>query len=82
MSQREKLIERFRRKPRDFTWDEAVKLLADFGYEEEPGEGSRRKFFNSARNVVINMHEPHAGKELRAYQIRDLHNHLKQEGYL
>lgn len=82
MSQREKLIARFRKKPRDFTWDEAVRLLAGFGYEEEPGEGSRRKFFNSARNVSISMHEPHPGKELRAYQIRDLQNHLKQEGCL
>jgi predicted RNA binding protein YcfA (HicA-like mRNA interferase family) len=82
MSQREKLVERLRQKPKDFTWSEAVKLLEGFGYKEEPGGGSRRKFFNSARNVVIHMHEPHPRKELKSYQIRELLNHLKQEGYL
>lgn len=41
MSKNEKLIERFRQIPRDFTFEELEKLLAIFGYVKcNKGEGS------------------------------------------
>ena len=33
MGTREKLIERFKTQPSDFTWNELVRLFAAFGYE-------------------------------------------------
>jgi hypothetical protein len=33
MSTKEKLIERFRKQPKDFTFDEVVRLFGYFGFE-------------------------------------------------
>jgi hypothetical protein len=54
MSKVEKLIERLKARPKDFTWDEAVKVLKHFGYEQlAQGKtgGSRRKFVNSDKQI-------------------------------
>ena len=56
--------------------------MGGFGYEEEKGSGSRRKFFNHKTGVSISLHQPHPGNELKAYQVRDVLDHLKQEGLL
>jgi predicted RNA binding protein YcfA (HicA-like mRNA interferase family) len=82
MSQHNKLLERLRNKPRDFTWSELEKILDSFGYKQERGSGSRRKFYNEKTNAFLSLHEPHPKKELKAYQIRDVLNHLKQENYI
>jgi hypothetical protein len=82
MSQREKLVERFRKKPRDFTWNELERLLHGFGYRLESGEGSRRKFFNAERGVMISLHQPHPHNELKKYQVEAVFGHLKEEGFL
>ena len=34
MGSKEKLVERFKKKPKDFTYEETVSLLAHFGYSE------------------------------------------------
>ena len=34
MSRRDKLVSRLRGKPKDFTWDELVRLLEGVGYSE------------------------------------------------
>jgi predicted RNA binding protein YcfA (HicA-like mRNA interferase family) len=57
-------------------------LLAGFGYEEEAGEGSRRKFIHREKRIVIAIHQPHPGNELKSYQVREVLLHLKGEGYL
>lgn len=82
MSQITKLLDRLKAKPKDFTWGELEKVMEAFGYEQEKGSGSRRKFFNAETNALISLHEPHPRKELKAYQVRDILNHLKQENYL
>jgi predicted RNA binding protein YcfA (HicA-like mRNA interferase family) len=82
MSQNRKLLDRLMRKPKDFTWAELEKVLEALGYEQEKGSGSRRKFYNKTTNAVISLHEPHPQKELKAYQIREVLDHLRQERYL
>lgn len=47
MGTKDKLIDRFCNLPKDFTFDEAVKLLAVFGYtvhHKEATSGSRIRF--------------------------------------
>ncbi|MFK7050416.1 hypothetical protein [Flavobacterium columnare] len=49
MSKIEKLIERLKSKPKDFTWEEMLKVLKYYEYEElSKGKtgGARRKFVN------------------------------------
>lgn len=49
---------------------------------ETKGSGSRRKFVHRETKVTISLHEPHPANILKAYQIRDVLLHLKQEKYL
>ncbi len=79
MSKVEKLIKQLKLKPKDFTWDQMVKVLNYFGYKQMPqGKtgGSRRKFVND-KNDIISLHEPHPQKVLKAYQIDIIIEHLK-----
>ena len=82
MRQHKKLLERLRSRPKDFRWEQLKTVLGGFGYEEEKGSGSRRKFFNPTTSVSISLHQPHPGNELKSYQIKDVLEHLKQEGLL
>jgi len=84
MSQLKKLLARFQQKPTDFRWDELQKLLAGLGYELEAGGktgGSRRRFVHPAAAPIF-LHQPHPRPVLKAYQVRQILDHLHQEGLL
>jgi hypothetical protein len=82
MGKHAKLLERLRNRPKDFRWQELTTLLSGFGYKEDKGSGSRRKFFNPKTGVSISLHQPHPGNELKSYQVKELLDHLRQEGLL
>jgi len=82
VSKKDKLIERFRSIPNDFTYSETVVLLRNFGYEEDSNDGSRRSFVHSETKHVIYLHEPHPGSIMKKYQLRDIYQILKEQGYL
>lgn len=75
MSKIEKLIERFKTVPKNFTWEELVKVLKHYGYQElsKKGKtgGSRRKFVNK-NNDIINLHKPHPQNIVKQYAIRQV----------
>ncbi len=81
MSKPEKLVERFKKIPADFTWDELAGLLGLFGYEEKKGKGSRRKFRCDGL-PSINLHEPHPGNIVKKYVLRQVHETLESEGLI
>jgi predicted RNA binding protein YcfA (HicA-like mRNA interferase family) len=81
VSKIEKLIARFRTKPKDFTWDEMVKMLSHFGYREIRGSGSRRKFFHENYHLII-LHEPHPRSILKMYQMELVLTVLREENLL
>lgn len=84
MSQNEKLIKRFKTRPVDFTWDELIRLLNNFGYElHKKGKtgGSRRRFIHPIY-AFITLHEPHPQKVLKRYQIDQIIEILKEEELL
>ena len=79
MSKVDKLIEKLKTKPKDFTWDEAVKVLKHLGYSamaQGKTGGSRRKFVNKNKDI-ISLHEPHPQKVLKSYQLNIIIDHLK-----
>lgn len=85
MSTKDKLIERFKSLPRDFTWDELVKLFKNLGFEEKAqGKtvGSGRKFFNQERGLLMNLHKPHLSQVVKIYMIKQIMNKLKEERLL
>lgn len=86
MSKSDKLILKIQKKPTpaDFKWEELKKLLAQFGFSlVSSGKtgGSRRKFINDA-GILISLHEPHPSKVLKKYQVEQVIDILKQEGFL
>ena len=84
MSRKDKLIQRFLSRPKDFTWEELVVLLSGFGFDEvSTGKtrGSRRRFTSTA-GLVITLHKPHPRNVLKAYQIEQVIDVLSQEGFL
>ncbi len=77
----DKLIERFKATPADFTWDELTKLLSHFGYEVKKGKGSRRKF-TSEKLPAISLHQPHPKNVVKKYALREVREMLEGEGLL
>ena len=74
MSKKEKLIARFLSKPSDFHYDEMIRLLSYFGFEEiKKGKtsGSRVKFEN-AEGIPIMLHKPHPSGLMKKYQMRQV----------
>lgn len=79
MTKKAKLIERFRKTPKDFHYDEVVKLLGYFGFQEvKKGKtaGSRVKFEN-VEGVAIIMHKPHPGGIMKQYQLKQIKEMLE-----
>ena len=80
MSKLEKEIKRLQSKPKDFTYDEAKRILNNFGfYENNKGKtsGSRVVFINK-NNTKIDLHKPHPKNTLKTYQINKLLQKLKE----
>lgn len=83
MGKLEKLIERLKSIPKDFTFDEMQSLLLALGFElsnKGKTSGSRVKFFKDG--VCIILHKPHPRKELLAYQIKQVIETLSEEGLI
>jgi hypothetical protein len=84
MSKTEKLIQRLLSVPKDLTWEELVKILAQFGYVElKKGKtgGSRRKFADAKKNIII-LHKPHPGNIVKEYAIKQVIVQLKEKGHI
>ena len=84
MSRTEKLLQRLLSVPKDLTWEELVKILSQFGYEElKKGKtgGSRRKFADEKHNIII-LHKPHPGNIVKEYAIKQVIVQLKEKGHI
>ena len=84
MPRRDRLLARFERFPADFTWDELVRLLRSFGYEQATTgrTGGSRVRFVRAGHPPINLHRPHPANIVKRYQLRQVHEFLRSEGLL
>jgi len=84
MSKQQKLIDKLKRKPRNFTFDEAEALLYGLGFQRAKlGKTSGSRVAYKLDNYSdIRMHKPHPQKELKSYQILDLLKQLEKEGLI
>lgn len=83
MSKKEKLLNRFLIRPpvKDFTWDDFVTLMnqLDFKLHEKSGGGSHKYFvFNKDKDKVIDTSKPHPSRLLKAWQIKEVTDKLKE----
>ncbi|MDG5495373.1 type II toxin-antitoxin system HicA family toxin [Niveispirillum sp. BGYR6] len=84
MGRRDKLIARLKSRPKDFTWDELVRLLEGLGYHEAAtGKtgGSRRRFVHATAPIIA-LHKPHPGNIIKMYVIEEVLQVLTAEGLI
>lgn len=84
MSRKEKLLQRLKSRPKDFSWDELQRVLEGLGYElvkQGKTGGSRRRFIHDTA-PPITLHKPHPGNIVKLYAIDDVLNLLKQENLI
>ena len=84
MGTKEKLIERLTHLPKDFTFDEAERLLTLFGYtKSNKGKTSgSRVVFKDREGHPIMLHKPHPGNIVKMYALRQVLEELQSKGYL
>ena len=85
MSKFDKLLERFIRKPNDFSYDELRSLLKGLGYAEDSKgktSGSRVAFININTKHIIRLHRPNPSNLLKSYQINLIFDELKTQGVI
>ncbi|KAA6328992.1 hypothetical protein EZS27_022170 [termite gut metagenome] len=86
MSTTDKLIERFKKQPKDFTFDELCKLLGCFGYEKSnkgKTSGSRVRFINKVEKLIIDIHKPHSsGDPIKETALKEIYNKLVLDGLI
>jgi len=86
MSRKEKLLKRFLSMPKDFSYEETVKLLNGFDFHEiNTGKtsGSRVRFENDKLiGLPILLHKPHPSNLLKPYQLKSILNDLINYGLL
>lgn len=82
MSRKEKLLKRFLSLPKDFTFDELVRLLNDFNfYEIKTGKtsGSRVRFMNDDYPLnIIKFHKPHPDSLIKSYVLESIKSNLEE----
>lgn len=81
MSKIQKLINKLKHKPKDFTYEEAKRLLENLDfieYNKGKTSGSRVAFVNKKAHIKIELHKPHPDTTLKMYIINNLLDVLKQ----
>ena len=83
MSKKQKLINRLKSKPKDFTFDEMEALLFALGFKKSnkgKTSGSRVKY--ELGGIDFRTHKPHPDNKLKHYQVNQIINTLEQEGLI
>ena len=80
MSKMEKDIERLKSKPKDYSYDEAKRILNKIGfveYNKGKTSGSRVEFKdNYGRKIVL--HKPHPNNIIKPYKIIEIIKQLEE----
>ncbi|MBO4557185.1 MAG: type II toxin-antitoxin system HicA family toxin [Bacteroidales bacterium] len=82
MGTKEKLVERLKATPVDFTWSEASRLLSFLGYtKSNKGKTSgSRVCFSAQGKAPILLHRPHPANEMKRYAVIQLLQLLQKNG--
>lgn len=85
MSQKEKLKNRLRSLPKDFTYSELVSLLQQLGFEEDSKgktSGSRVRFYHPEKKLQYLAHKPHPASIVKEKALKDILNFLESNKLL
>ncbi|MGN0049022.1 MAG: type II toxin-antitoxin system HicA family toxin [Bacteroides sp.] len=77
MGTKEKLINRFRSQPKDFTWDELVRLFSVLGYKiDNKGKTSGSRIIFVKGESSYTTHKPHPGSIVKGYVMKQVLDYL------
>ena len=82
MGTKEKLVDRLKSQPKDFTFEEAERLLTLFGYTKSnkgKTSGSRVMFIDEQKRKIL-LHKPHPGNIIKTYALKDIIEKLIRNG--
>ncbi len=75
MGTKDKLVERFKRQPKDFSFDELTRLFGILGFEiSQKGKtsGSRIEFVNNEKELSFGAHKPHLDSAIKSYVMKQI----------
>lgn len=73
MGRKEKLKAKLDNIPKNFTWDELVTLMSQYGFKLlKASRGSGRKFYNEKFERLVLFHEPHPENTLKKYVLEEV----------
>ncbi|MBK9718895.1 MAG: type II toxin-antitoxin system HicA family toxin [Saprospiraceae bacterium] len=85
MSKLQKILDWIINSSGTIIYSELSYVLSKFGYLEiKTGKtsGSRVAFYNKSKKLLIRLHKPHPGNELKDYQVKLIRSHLEQNKLL
>lgn len=83
MGTKDKLIQRFKSLPNDFTWTELVRLFGMFGYEiSNKGKTSGSRVIFKKGESAYAAHEPHPGSIVKPYVMKQVLEFLKNNSLI
>lgn len=82
MAKTEKLLAKLLNLSGSLTWNELIRLLNHFGYTQQEGSGSRVKFDNGDSEMMISLHRPHPGNEVKHYVRKQIIEILQNGGVI
>ena len=83
MGTKEKLLERFKAQPKDFTWDEFVRLFKSLGFtlgNKGKTSGSRVIFIKGDFSYIA--HKPHPDKFIKSYVMKQALDFFTKNGLI
>ncbi|NIE98498.1 type II toxin-antitoxin system HicA family toxin [Pantoea sp. Acro-805] len=73
MARKEKLKAKLDILPKNFTWEELVTLMSQYGFRVlNAKRGSGRKFYNEKLDRIAIFHEPHPENTLKRYVLEEV----------
>ncbi len=83
MGTKDKLITRFKTLPKDFTWDEFVRLFGILGFElNNKGKTSGSRIIFTKQEFSYIAHKPHPAKFIKSYVMRQTLDFLTKNGLI
>ena len=77
------MINRFKNQPKDFTWEELVRLFGIFGFIVDykgKTSGSRVLFVNGEDAHTV--HKPHPSNIIKAYEMKQVFDYMIEKGFI
>lgn len=83
MGTKEKLIERFKSQPKDFTWSEYARLFNVLGFElNNKGKTSGSRVMFIKREMSYTAHKPHPERFIKGYVMKQTLEFLTKNGQI